>query len=151
MAAYGLYTHIQSNRRRSVALLVALFFMVYVLVYAGALVAVGLSFNADLPTLMQIAWIDLLKAAPFATIGTLIWIVIAYYFHQNMIDAITGGREVARTDEPRLYNILENLCISRGITTPKLKLIDSDALNAFATGLNQRQYAVTVTTGLLKA
>jgi heat shock protein HtpX len=149
MAAYGLYTHIQSNRRRSIALLIGLFFLVYVLVYAGALVAVGLSFNADLPTLMQIAWIDLLKAAPFATIGTLIWIVIAYYFHQNMIDAITGGREVTRSDQPRLYTILENLCISRGITTPKLKIIDSGALNAFATGMNDKQYSITVTTGLL--
>ncbi len=149
MAAYGLYTHIQSNRRRSVALLIGLFFLVYVLVYAGALVAAGLSFNADLPTLMQIAWIDLLKAAPFATIGTLVWIVIAYYFHQSMIDAITGGREVTRSEEPRLYNILENLCISRGITTPKLKIVDTDALNAFATGMNDKQYAITVTTGLL--
>jgi heat shock protein HtpX len=149
MAAYGLYTHIQSNRRRSIALLIGLFFLVYVLVYAGALVAVGLSFNADLPTLMQIAWIDLLKAAPFATISTLIWIVIAYYFHQNMIDAITGGREVTCSEEPRLYTILENLCISRGITTPKLKIIDSDVLNAFATGMNDKQYSITVTTGLL--
>ena len=150
MAAYGLYTHIQSNRRRSIALLIGLFFLVYVLVYAGALVAVGLSFNADLPTLMQIAWIDLLKAAPFATIGTLIWIFIAYHFHQSMIDAITGGREVTRAEEPRLYTILENLCISRGITTPKLKIIDTDALNAFATGMNDKQYSITVTTGLLK-
>jgi heat shock protein HtpX len=150
MAAYGLYTHIQSNRRRSIALLIGLFFLVYVLVYAGALVAVGLSLNADLPTLMQIAWIDLLKAAPFATIGTLIWIFIAYHFHQSMIDAITGGREVTRAEEPRLYTILENLCISRGIITPKLKIIDTDALNAFATGMNDKQYSITVTTGLLK-
>jgi heat shock protein HtpX len=150
MAAYGLYTHIQSNRRRSVALLIGLFFLIYVLVYAGALVAAGLSFNADLPTLMQIAWVDLLKAAPFATIGTLIWIFIAYHFHQSMIDAITGGREVTRGEEPRLYTILENLCISRGITTPKLKIIDTDALNAFATGMNDKQYSITVTTGLLK-
>ena len=150
MAAYGLYTHIQSNRRRSIALLIGLFFLVYVLVYAGALVAAGLSVNADLPTLMQIAWIDLLKAAPFATVGTLIWIFIAYRFHQSMIDAITGGREVTRAEEPRLYTILENLCISRGITTPKLKIIDTDALNAFATGMNDKQYSITVTTGLLK-
>src|SRR5580692_10427601 len=149
MAAYGLYTHIQSNRRRSIALLIGLFFLVYVLVYAGALVAVGLSFNADLPTLLQIAWIDLLKAAPFATIGTLAWIAIAYFFHQNMIDAITGGEDIARKDEPRLYNLLENLCISRGITTPKLKLIESDPLNAFATGMNAKQYSITVTTGLI--
>jgi len=149
MAAYGLYSHIQSNRRRSIALLIGLFFLVYVLVYAGALVAAALSLDADLDTLMQIALIDLLKAAPFATIGTAAWIVIAYYFHQSMIDAVTGGREIERSDDPRLYTILENLCISRGIPPPKLKVMESDALNAFATGMNAKQYSITVTTGLL--
>ena len=149
MAAYGLYSHIQSNRRRSIALLVGLFFLVFVLVYAGALLAAALLINADLGTLMQIALADLIKAAPFATLGTVLWIVIAYYFHQDMIDALTGGREVQRADEPRLYNILENLCISRGIPTPKLKVMDSTALNAFATGMNAKQYSITVTTGLL--
>jgi heat shock protein HtpX len=149
MAAYGLYTHIQSNRRRSIALLVGLFFLVYVLVYAGALVAEALSVNADLNTLLQLAWADLLKAAPLATLGTAAWIAIAYYFHQNMIDALTGGREVTRSEMPRLYNLLENLCISRGITMPKLKIMESDALNAFSTGMNEKQYAITVTTALL--
>src|SRR5690349_8861386 len=149
MAAYGLYSHIQSNRRRSIALLIGLFFLVYVLVYAGALLAAALSLDADLNTLMQIAWIDLLKAAPLATIGAAAWIAIAYYFHQSMIDAVTGGREIERSDDPRLYTILENLCISRGIPTPKLKIIESDALNAFATGMNAKQYSITVTTGLL--
>jgi heat shock protein HtpX len=150
MAAFGLYSHIQSNRRRSAALLIGLFFLVYLLVYAGALIAEALSVDADLDTLMQRALSDLVSAAPLATIGTALWIVIAYYFHQNMIDALTGGQEVARKDEPRLYNILENLCISRGITMPKLKVMESDALNAFATGMNQRQYSITVTSGLLR-
>jgi heat shock protein HtpX len=149
MAAYGLYSHIQSNRRRSLALLVGLFFLVYLLVYAGALTAAALSINADLDTLLQLAWNDLIRAAPLATIATALWVVVAYFFHQNMIDAVTGGREVARKDAPRLYNLLENLCISRGITMPKLKIMDSDALNAFATGMNQRQYSITVTSGLL--
>ena len=92
---------------------------------------------------------DLISALPYATIGAALWIVIAYYFHQNMIDALTGGEEVKRTDQPRLYNLLENLCISRGITMPKLKIMESDALNAFSTGMNQSQYSITVTTGLL--
>src|ERR1700744_3361625 len=135
-AAYGLYTHIQSNRRRSIALLIGLFFLVYLLVYAGALTAEALSVNADVDTLLRLAWRDLIAAAPLATLGTALWVVIAYYFHQNMIDAITGGREVTRAEAPRLYNILENLCISRGITMPKLKVIESDALNAFATGMS---------------
>ena len=64
---------------------------------------------------------------------------------------MTGGQDVTRQQQPRLYNLLENLCISRGIPMPKLKIVESDALNAYATGLNRRQYAVTVTTGLLNA
>jgi heat shock protein HtpX len=149
MAAYGLYTHIQSNRRRSIGLLIGLFFLVYVLVYAGALAAEALSYQASLEFLMRRAWSDFLAAAPWATLGSALWIVIAYYFHQSMIDAITGGREVTRQEQPRLYNLLENLCISRGITMPKLKVMESDALNAFATGMNEKQYSITVTTALL--
>jgi len=149
MAAYGLYSHIQSNRRRSIALLVGLFLLVYVLVYAGALVAEGLSIDADINTLMLRAWRDLISAVPVATLGTALWVVIAYFFHQSMIDAVTGASDVTRNERPRLYNLLENLCISRGITMPKLKVMESDALNAFATGMNQRQYSITVTSALL--
>jgi heat shock protein HtpX len=151
MAAYGLYSHIQSNKRRSVALLIGLFGLVYLLVYAGALAGEAMSYNASLQYLARKAWQDLIAAAPLATVGTVVWIVIAYYFHQTMIDLLTGGREVSRTEEPRLYDLLENLCISRGITTPKLKVMESDALNAFATGMNERQYAITVTSGLTAA
>ncbi len=150
MAAYGLYSHIESNKRRSVLLLIGLFLLVYVMVYAGALVAEAMSYNASLQFLLRKAWYDLIRAFPIATIGTIAWIAIAYYFHQSMIDGLTGGREVTRTEEPRLYNLLENLCISRGITMPKLKVMDSDALNAFATGMNEKQYSVTVTTALLE-
>lgn len=152
MAAYGLYTHIQSNKRRSIALLIGLFFLVYVLVFAGALVAEVLSYgDAPLDYLLRAAWFDFLKALPFATIGTVLWVLIAYKFHQSMIDAVTGARAVTRQEEPRLYNLLENLCISRGITMPTLRVADDDALNAFATGLNDKQYSITVTRGLIDA
>src|SRR5256885_601255 len=67
-----------------------------------------------------------------------------------MIDMVTGGVEITRQEEPRLWNLLENLCISRGITMPKLKVMESEALNAFAAGLNEKQYSVTVTRGLLE-
>jgi heat shock protein HtpX len=149
MAAYGLYTHIQSNKRRSVVLLIGLFLLVYVLVYAGALVGEAVTTDAPIDVLMRRALTDAIYAAPFATIGTALWIWIAYKFHQKMIDAVTGGREVTRQEEPRLYTLLENLCISRGITTPKLKVIDDPSLNAFATGMNDKQYSITVTQGLL--
>src|SRR4051795_9194971 len=152
MAAYGLYTHIASNKFRSMLLLAGLFLLIYVLVFAGALLAeVMIDGDGSVQYYLAVAFADLIKALPFATIGAAAWIVIAYFFHQTIIDAVTGGGDVTRQQQPRLYNLLENLCISRGIPMPKLKIMDSDALNAFATGLNGRQYSVTVTTGLLNA
>jgi heat shock protein HtpX len=152
MAAYGLYTHIASNKFRSMLLLAGLFLLIYVLVYAGALLAeVLIRSDASVDYYLRAASRDLITAFPYATGIAALWIVIAYFFHQNMIDAVTGGEDVTRQQQPRLYNLLENLCISRGIPMPKLKIMDSPALNAFATGLNRRQYAVTVTSGLMKA
>jgi heat shock protein HtpX len=149
--AYGLYTHIRGNRVRSAFLLIGLFFLIYVLVFAGALVAEAfLHGNEDLQIILLRAERDFPPAVPWATGGTLLWIFIAYYFHQSMIDALTGGELVSRTDYPQLWDTLENLCISRGIPMPKLKVMESDALNAFSTGMNQRQYSITVTTGLIK-
>jgi heat shock protein HtpX len=149
MAAFGLYTHIQSNKRRSIALLIGLFFLVYVMTYAGALLAEAMVGDGRVDQMMMAALRDLISALPWVTIGTVLWILIAYRFHQSMIDALTGGREVTRQEQPRLYNLLENLCISRGLPMPKLKVMEDDALNAFATGLNEKQYSITVTTGLL--
>jgi len=149
MAAYGLYTHIRANKRRSIALLIGLFLLVYLLVYAGALIGEALGSTEPIDVLARSAFADTLYAAPFATAGTALWILIAYKFHQSMIDAVTGGREMTRQQAPRLYNLLENLCISRGITAPKLKVIQEDSLNAFAAGMNERQYSITVTSGLL--
>ncbi|RED36145.1 heat shock protein [Rhodopseudomonas thermotolerans] len=151
MAAYGLYTHIAANKTRSIVLLIGLFVLVYVLVYAGALIAeVVIDGGRTVPDYLRAAAADLIQAAPLATIGAALWIVIAYFFHQKLIDAVTGGHAVTRAEQPRLYNLLENLCISRGIPMPKLKIMDSAALNAFASGLNPKQYAITVTSGLVE-
>jgi heat shock protein HtpX len=149
--AFGLYTHIRSNRRRSTALLIGLFFLVYVLTYAGALVGEALGGgNASFEYLVRAAFRDFLLAWPFVTAGTALWIWIAYKFHQSIIDALTGGGEVARKEQPRLYNLLENLCISRGLPMPRLKIADAGVLNAFTTGMNDKQYAITVTRGLVE-
>jgi heat shock protein HtpX len=152
MAAYGLYTHIASNRFRSMLLLAGLFLLVYVVVYAGALIIEVVN-NSDgtVDYYLAVALRDVIRTLPYSTGAAALWIVIAYFFHQSIIDAVTGGQDVTRQQEPRLYNLLENLCISRGIPMPKLKIVESDALNAYATGLNRRQYAVTVTSGLLNA
>jgi heat shock protein HtpX len=123
-----------------------------VIVFAGALlIEVANNGNGSVAYYLTAALADVTRTLPYSTAAAAAWIVIAYFFHQTIIDAVTGGEFVTRQEQPRLYNLLENLCISRGIPMPKLKIMPSDALNAFATGLNQRQYAVTVTTGLLAA
>ena len=93
----------------------------------------------------------LVQSWPFAILGALIWFAIAYVFYQAMIDAATGAHPVERRDEPRLYNLLENLTISRGMKMPALRIMETDAMNAFATGLHEGQYSITVTRGLMQA
>lgn len=151
MQAYGLYTHIQYNRRWSLLLIAGLFCLVYVLVFAGALLGEAMSEDASTSWLLIRAWKDTIASLPVATAATAIWIWIAYKYHQRLIDAVTGGHVVTRAEQPRVYNLLENLCISRGLPMPKLKLIEQPALNAFATGMNETQYSITLTTGLLQA
>ena len=86
---------------------------------------------------------------PFVVGAAAIWLLLAYFFNDALIHRATGAREVARADSPKLYNLLENLCISRGLKTPRLYIIDTDAMNAYASGIDQRSYSVTVTSGLL--
>ena len=75
MAAYGLYTHIASNKVRSMLLLGGLFLLVYVMVFAGALLAeVALNSNRPFDVYITLAGRDLIKAFPFATIGAAAWI-----------------------------------------------------------------------------
>jgi heat shock protein HtpX len=68
-----------------------------------------------------------------------------------MIRAATGARPVERRENPKLYNLLENLCISRGIQMPGLYIIDRPEMNAYASGIDARSFSITVTRGLLDA
>src|SRR5262249_6655698 len=104
-----------------------------------------------LDELLRRALHDALYAAPWATLGTALWSLIAYKFHQRMIDAVTGGREATRQQEPRLEILLQTLCISRALPTPTLRRVEAVKLNAFATGMNEKQYSITVTSGLINS
>lgn len=149
LPAFGLYTHIRANRWRSIFLMGTLFMLVYALTYAGALAGVAVTRNWGLEALLYQAWLDFLTYAPFVTIGTLVWVWIGYVFNRQIIDAMIGGHSITRAEEPKLYRMLENLCISRGIKTPRLEILETDVPNAFATGVNERQYSVTLTRGLI--
>jgi heat shock protein HtpX len=92
----------------------------------------------------------LTHAWPFALGGAGAWFTVAYFSHQALIDMSTGARPLDRKTDPRSWNLLENLCISRGIPMPALRVVETPALNAFASGLHDKQYSVTVTRGLLE-
>ena len=151
-AAYGLYTHIQHNRVRSIVLIAGLFLLVYILVFAFVLGFLGfVSEDESLGDILNAAWWDFLYLAPWATAASALWVFFGYTMHQRLIDAATGAKGVSRTEEPRLYNILENLCISRGIPTPKLQIVETDVMNAYASGMHDGQYQIAVTRGLVSA
>ena len=154
MGAYGLQTHIWSNNWRSV-LLMAGFPVLLVLVeyalfllYAGVAGVGDKNYQGDAG---MFVWAGnmLVQSWPFAIVGAAIWFGIAYFAYQAIIDAATGAHKVERSQEPKLYNLLENLCISRGITMPALRIMETDAMNAFATGLHKGQYSITVTRGIM--
>ncbi len=152
-AAYGLQTHIWNNNWKTVLLMAGFPVLLLLLTYALFLLYAGLTgtYYGDQPTIGYFIWAGdaLSRAWPFAIAGAILWFGIAYAFYQGIIDASTGAKKVERIAEPKLYNLLENLCISRGITMPALRVMETDALNAFATGLHKGQYSITVTRGLI--
>ena len=147
MGAVGLQTYIWNNNIKSTLLLLGFPLLLLGMVYAFVLLLMGFGY---LPTDVS-AGALMLSYAPLAIGAALIWFVIAYFSYQTIIDLSTGARPVSRQALPRVYNLLENLAISRGMQTPTLRVIDIEAMNAFATGLHEGQYSVTVTTGLLDA
>lgn len=150
--SYGLYSHIRANRTRSVILIGGLFFLVYLLVFAFVLAFNGFMIGDEpLDYILSESIAQFLWLSPWTTIASILWILVGYGFHQRMIDMSTGARDIARDEEPRVYNLLENLCISRGITTPRLQIIDTDVLNAYASGMHEKQYKIAVTRGLVNA
>jgi heat shock protein HtpX len=87
--------------------------------------------------------------SPFVLILTAIWFLIAYFAHSKLINMATGAKKLERKENMRVYNLVENLCMSVGMKMPKVNIIESDALNAFASGLNEKNYTVTLTRGII--
>ena len=154
MQAVGLQTYIWNNNLRSMVLLAGFPVLLMVLLYAVQLVLIGSGFER-LPYEyaygggFAYATVATIQSLPLAIGVALIWFVIAYFGNQAIIDLATGARPVERKDNPELYNLLENLCISRGMKTPTLRIIDDPDLNAFASGVHEGQFSITVTQGLL--
>jgi len=150
-AAYGLYTHIRANRLRTIFLLAGFVALLHALLFSFALIfeATTAPDGASLEWILRRAGNDMIRGWPIAVGAALIWFAIAFFFHQQMIDYATGAHGVTREEAPRLYNLLENLCISRGIPIPSLQIVEDEALNAYASGISEGHYNVAVTRGLL--
>ena len=92
---------------------------------------------------------EFLATVPFVVAIVGIWFLIAYFSTTALVRMATGARSLERRENPRVYNIVENLCMTCGMDMPKVNVIDDPQLNAFASGIDKSSYTVTVTTGLM--
>lgn len=142
MEYVGLDTQISRNNRKSFLLLLSFPLLIFVGVFAFLL-------YMNKGNLHDSGY-DFLTVMPFVLGGVLIWFLIAFASNSAMIALATGSETLNRKDNMRVYNLTENLCMSVGMTMPKLRIIHSDALNAFASGINEKNYTVTLTTGIIE-
>jgi heat shock protein HtpX len=67
-----------------------------------------------------------------------------------MINAATDSKPLSRNENKRVYNLVENLCIATGMSTPKINIIDDDSLNAFASGINPKSFSISLSKGIIE-
>ena len=126
-----MYKQIAENKRRTVVIMIGFVLMV------GAIAALFAWAYGD--------W----RIAFFVVIVSIIYAIIQYFAAGSLAMALSGAKEIQKRDNPRLYNIVENLSITTGLPMPKVYVINDEAPNAFATGRDPKHAAVAATTGLI--
>jgi len=149
MAYIGLATQQRQNNFRSLLLVVLFPFLIMGLTYLGisALVYFG---NEDV-SIFSFSTVNevFMNVAPVVFGGVLIWFVIAYFINNYIIENATQSKPLTRKENMRVYNLVENLCMSTGMPMPKVNVIEDPALNAYASGLSDKTYTVTLTRGII--
>lgn len=144
MPAYkGLQSQIRSNNYKSLLLLVGFPTIIIVAVWAIFFFMNGGVWDEYIQA-------EFIKVFPIVLAGIGLWFVIAYLFHSKMIQFAVKSKPLERKENMRVYNLVENLCMSQGMKMPKVYIMESQALNAFASGLNEKTYAVTLTRGIME-
>ncbi|MBO4674811.1 MAG: M48 family metallopeptidase [Elusimicrobiaceae bacterium] len=153
-----IYEHIDENKRRTV-LLVLLFpltFAALVLATVGIFFfllgdpnAASFSWTTLTPEQTQVAQIAL-WAAPICWAVAMLWIVIAYFMGDKFMMSGVGAVQITRRDQPEIFRLVENLCITRGLPLPRIYILDDDSLNAFATGRDPEHASIALTKGIVK-
>lgn len=151
MEYVGLYTQQRRNNTRSVILLLLFPAIIVALVAAFCYIMAYLTMPTDYYPEDQILAYGtqmFLEALPWALGIVGLWFVIAYFANTAMIRHSTHSRPLERRENPRVYNIVENLTMACGMPMPQVNVIESPELNAFASGIDNKSYTVTVTTGI---
>lgn len=153
MQYVGIQTQKSRNNFRSLLLLCLFPCLVCVLVFLFCYLFVmfsgtGNQVQGDVP-LTRLAVGFFVQIAPYVLGGVLIWFLIAYFANTSIINSATGSMPLNRQDNKRVYNLVENLCMSQGMKMPKINVINDDSLNAFASGIDERTYTVTLTRGII--
>ncbi|HLS70166.1 MAG TPA: M48 family metallopeptidase [Chitinophagaceae bacterium] len=148
MEYIGIQTQINRNNRKSVLLLLSFPLLIFVGVFL-ILYFTSADYYGNLSA--SRAFDHFIGTIPFVLIGVGIWFGIAYLGHSSMINIAAGSKTLERRDNMRVYNLTENLCMSVGMPMPMLRVIESPALNAFASGINEKSYCVTLTTGIINS
>ena len=155
MKYVGMQTQIRRNNRLSVLLL--LFFPVIILgmvwVFLALLNYFGNGYYNQYGELVHSLDVETVNyyfvtTIPWVILGVAVWFGIAYFMNASMVRRATGARPLTRKENPRIYNIVENLCMTCGMDMPQINVVDDPQLNAFASGIDKGSYTVTVTTGL---
>lgn len=147
MAEYiGIQSQIRRNNTRSIILLVAFPILILAVVWVFLYFA---NYSPEDPPEASVINEYFLSTLPGVIIAVTVWFLIAWLSHSFMIKRATGARPLERRENKRVYNLVENLCISIGMKMPKINVIPDNALNAFASGINEKTYTVTLTQGII--
>ena len=143
MTYIGIQTQIRRNNFNSVLLIFAFPIVLLGMVYTF-LFFIQRQHDVEIVNEM------FLSAVPFVIIITSVWFMIAWFMHNSLISMATGSRPLERMENKRVYNLVENLCISAGMKNPQIHIIEDDSLNAFASGINERTFCVTLSRGIIE-
>ncbi|WP_294471419.1 M48 family metallopeptidase [uncultured Bacteroides sp.] len=151
MQYVGIQTQQSRNNRRSVFLLFLFPCLVAVLLYFACYLLIILGHGKSMETeLIPMVNQFFISSLPYTMGGVLLWFLIAYWTNTNIINAATGSKPLDRMENKRVYNLVENLCMSQGMKMPKINVIHDNSLNAFASGINERTYTITLSQGIIQ-
>lgn len=152
MKYVGIQTQQSRNNFRSLLLLLLFPCLIVGLTYLFCYLLNLLAYNDDglsPAQLLNYSTGMFIHLVPYVIGGVLIWFLIAYFANTSIINSATGSVPLSRKDNKRVYNLVENLCMSQGMKMPKVNIIHDNSLNAFASGINERTYTVTLSQGII--